>query len=223
MPQKKRSKLGLSMEVELTEKQEDFAKKMMADDTKLVFLSGSCGTGKTFLAMYIALCLLNKGQYDKILYLRTPIETGKSLGALKGELTDKKRPYLEVCKEKLNELASPLEVTRLIKEDYIDADVINYIRGKSISDTIIIFDEASNATAHEIETVIGRMNKNTRIFMCGDSRQADIKNPQYDKICALFEDQESNDMGIYNFKFTKEDIMRDPVIGYVLDKLDTLC
>lgn len=221
MAAKKRFNAGISLEVELTKKQEEIAKELMKRDIKISFLSGCAGTGKTWLAFYIALCLLNKGEFEKILYLRTPIETGKSLGALKGELNEKIKPYLQVCRDKLAEFLPTDKINQLIKEDKIEGDVINFIRGKTLENTIIIFDEASNADLHEIETVLTRI-KDCKVFLCGDSRQSDIKNSCFDNVCEVFNDQESKKEGIRVFKFDKSDIMRDPIIGFILEKIDLL-
>ena len=153
--------------------------------------------------------------------MRTPVETGRSLGALKGELNEKIKPYLQVCRDKLEEFLPTDKINQLIKEDLVEGDVINFIRGKTLENTIIIFDEASNANLHEIETVLTRI-KNCKIFLCGDSRQSDIKNSCFDNVCEVFDNQESKKEGIRVFRFDRGDIMRDPIIGFVLDKMDLL-
>ena len=222
---KKRFKSGLSLDnnVRLTKKQEEFHKIMSDGRSKITFLSGPAGSSKTFLAFYTALDLLNKGKFEKILYLRTPIESAsRSLGALKGELKDKTQVYTQICDEKLHEMLHPDEVKILFEDRFVEGDVINFIRGKSISNTIIIFDEVQNANTSEIRTVLTRINKNSKAFLCGDSIQSDLKSNQYDYICSLFDDEDSKQNGINSLKFTNEDIMRDPVVGFVLDKMEGL-
>jgi phosphate starvation-inducible PhoH-like protein len=221
MAAKNRCKAGISLEVELTRKQELIAKELAKKETKITFLSGCAGTGKTWLAFYVALYLLNKGEFEKILYLRTPIETGRSLGALKGELNDKIKPYLEVCKDKLHEFMLPEKARQLIRQEKIEGDVINFIRGKTLKNTIVIFDEASNANLHEIETVLTRI-QDCKVILCGDSRQSDIKQSCFDNVCEVFKDPESKSQGVRVFEFDKSDIMRDPIIGFLLDRLDGL-
>ena len=223
MPVKKRIKSGLTLNAELTPKQQEFFKIMSDPSVKVVFLSGAAGTSKTWLSFYTGLYLLDKGLYDKVLYLRNPIESSRrSLGALKGFLEDKIAVYIQVCKEKLMELLPPEQANMLISSGAVEGDVINFIRGRSLSDQVIILDEASNCDLQETETVIGRMNYNTKLFICGDSRQSDIKNDKYDKICERFSDEEANARGIYHLHFEREDIMRDPIIGFMLDRMDSL-
>lgn len=209
--------------IQLTDKQQKYFEIMTRPDTKIVFLSGPAGTSKSFLSVYCALHLINREYHKKILYLRTAVESAqRSLGFLKGGQEEKSSVYLEILEDMLAEILTPQETDGLKKKNAIEADVINFLRGKSISDTIFIFDEAENAILQEIETVATRMNKNSRIFICGDSRQSDLKKSHYDQVCRLFETEDSEENGIYHLEFTREDIMRDPVIGFFLDKMDEL-
>jgi phosphate starvation-inducible PhoH-like protein len=222
MSQKKRFKTGLLLgHINLSEKQKKYLKIMMDPNTRVVLFSGPSGSTKTFLAFYAALSLWNEDQKLKILYLRSAVESAsRSLGFLKGDYDSKVGPYMEVLSEKLSEILNPQETQSLIDQGAVEGDVINFLRGRSISNTVMILDEGENATSHEIETVLTRMNKNTKIFVCGDSRQSDLRKNDYDNICKEFDDEESAKRGIHHLEFTKEDIMRDPVIGFILDKLE---
>lgn len=222
MSTKKRFKTGLLLgHINLSEKQEKYLRIMLDPKTRVVFLSGPSGSTKTFLAFYASLCLWNENQKLKILYLRSVVESAsRSLGFLKGSAEDKISPYMEVLSEKLAEILNPQEIQSLLDNESVQGDAINFLRGRSISDTVMILDEGENATSHEIETVLTRMNKNTKIFVCGDSRQSDLRRNDYDNICKEFGDEESNKNGIYHLEFTKEDIMRDPVIGFILDRME---
>ena len=222
MSTKKRFKTGLLLgHINLSEKQQKYLKIILDPKTRVVFLSGPSGSTKTFLAFYAALCLWNEDQKLKILYLRSVVESAsRSLGFLKGSADDKISPYMEVLSEKLAEILNPQEIQSLLDNGAIEGDVINFLRGRSISNTIMILDEGENATSHEIETVLTRMNQNTKIFVCGDSRQSDLKKNDYDNICKEFGDEESARHGIHHLEFTKEDIMRDPVVGFILDKME---
>jgi phosphate starvation-inducible PhoH-like protein len=222
MSSKKRFKTGLLLgHINLSEKQKEYLRIMLDPNTRVVFFSGPSGSTKTFLAFYGALSLWNEDQKLKLLYLRSAVESAsRSIGFLKGSTEDKISPYMEVLKEKLSEILNPQETQSLVDSGSVEGDIINFLRGRSISNTIMILDEAENATSHEIETVLTRMNKNTKIFVCGDSRQSDLRRNDYDNICAEFSDEESAARGIHHLEFTKEDIMRDPVIGFILDKLE---
>lgn len=225
MAKKRAFKSGRALlgHIQLTAKQQKYFEIMTRPDTKVVFLSGPAGTSKTFLSVYCAIHLLNQEIHREILYLRTAVESAqRSLGFLKGSEEEKKSVYLEILEDMLAEILNEQEIDTLKNKNAIRGDVINFLRGKSISNTVFIFDEAENASIQETETVISRMNKNSRIFICGDSRQSDLKRNYYDQLCELFGGEDSEENGVYHLSFTREDIMRDPVIGFILDKIDTL-
>ena len=117
---------------------------------------------------------LNKKQCDKILVTRATIEVGKSLGFLPGELTDKFDPYMEALKENLNKCWEETKVDELIKANKIQALPVQFIRGKTIDD-ILIVEEAQNMTKAEMLAVLTRLGKTGKIVINGDNEQQDTK------------------------------------------------
>lgn len=223
MATKKAFKAGrvLLGHVELTEKQKEFFKIMTAPDTKVVFLSGPAGVSKTWLSVYCALHLFNQDQKRKILYLRTVVESAqRSLGFLKGDLDSKFAEYLHPLEDKIVELLNEQELESLNKRNALDAAPINFIRGQDWKSKIVIGDEMQNATLSELTLLLSRLNRDTKLFLCGDPFQSDIKNTGYKKLCDLFNTDEGAEYGVYHLEFTKEDIMRDPVVGFILGKIE---
>lgn len=224
MAAKKRFKTGLLLgNIELTPKQKDYFDIMTNPDTRVVFLSGPAGTSKTFLAVYSALFLFNEDKKRKINYLRTVVESAsRSLGFLKGSLEDKFDPYMTPLTDKITEILNEQEAEMLAGRNALHAGPINFIRGEDWNDMVVIGDEMQNATIQELITILTRLNNNTKLFICGDAFQSDIKNTGFSQLCKLFDSQEATENGIYHLPFDKDDIMRDPVVAYILEQVEDI-
>lgn len=207
--------------ITLTKKQKEYLDILTHWNTRLVFLSGPAGTSKSFLALYAALHIHNKDKDKKIRYIRSVVESAdRSLGFLKGSLDNKLDPYLTPLKEKLEELLTPEECSILEKRGAIEGTPLNFLRGSDWKNLIAIVDESQNCSFKELLTVVTRLNKNSVIILCGDFMQSDIRNSGFKEFCTIFDDEESRANGIYHLHFTKEDIMRDPVVGFILEKIE---
>ena len=179
-------------------------------------------THNTFLAVYAALIALNNKTQSDILYLRSAIESSsRSLGALPGNIDEKMDPYLMPLYDKLEELLAKNEVDLLMKEKRITGNVVNFIRGSSWNAKFIIVDEAQNLTPGELKTIVTRLGKYSKLIILGDSGQSDLKEksgflPFFD----MFSGEESQHYGIFCRSFTKQDIVRSKILGYILDKIE---
>ena len=225
MSSKKSFRTGLLLgNVELTPKQQKFFKIMTDRNTKVVFLSGPAGTSKTFLAVYAALHLFNEDSKNiKINYLRTVVESSeRSLGFLKGSIDEKFDQYMRPLVDKIGEILNEKETSFLTTNNALSAAPINFIRGHDWKNQIVIADEMQNASIKELTTILTRINSNTKIFICGDEFQSDIRNTGFSKICKTFEAEEASSYGVHSLRFEKEDIMRDPVVAYVLEKIENI-
>jgi len=224
MPQKSTSRSGLNMRhIELTKKQHEFFKIMSDPKTKVVFLSGPAGSSKSFLSIYTALSLWSDGDCSDILYLRTVVESAeRSLGYLKGGEDEKFSPYLAPLEEKVDEMLQAPDKQRLKRSNALLGSPVNFIRGQDWKQRVVIADEMQNATMKELITVLTRMNKGTRLFICGDAFQSDIKNSGFSQLCKLFDSEESKENGVYHLAFDKEDIQRDEVISFLLDQIEEI-
>jgi phosphate starvation-inducible PhoH-like protein len=224
MSKKFNQKSGSSLllgHIELTEKQQSFFKAMSDPSSRIVFLSGPAGTAKTFLSAYTALSLYNQNRDLSILYLRSVVESAdRGLGFLKGDMDDKFGPYMAPLEDKIDELLNDQEKSMLKQRDVLEAAPINFIRGQSWRDRVVIVDEAQNMSAKELTTVLTRIGRNTKIFLCGDTMQSDIRSTAFKSFCHMFGDELSNKHGIYHFAFGKEDIMRDKIISYLVERIE---
>ena len=207
--------------IELTEKQSKFHKIMRNPETRVVFISGPAGTAKTFMSVYTALYKYNQDNLLKILYLRSLAESAeKGMGFLKGSMDDKFNPYTGPLEDKLDELLNKQEKIQIEQRNVVDTAPINFLRGATWRGKVVIVDEAQNMTIKELTTVVTRISKGSTLYICGDTMQSDIRSTGFEKFCRVFDDEESRSYGIHHLEFTKDDVMRDKIISYLVDKIE---
>lgn len=209
----------------LDEKQLLFLSKALSEKTKILFINGPAGSSKTYMSVYSALRMLSATPELDLLYVRTVIESAdKGLGALPGDLEEKFNPYMAPLNDKLDEMLphNTTDKHSLLSEGRISAMPINFLRGASWNDKIVIADEAQNFTFKELITLITRIGENTKIFICGDSMQSDINGKSgFSDMCELFNDNASQRRGIECFEFTEEDIKRSRILKFIVSKLNS--
>ncbi len=164
-------KSEIKYNVTLNEEQKE-AKKTIIDN-QIVIITGRAGSGKSLVGAVTALDFLNKKQCDKILVARSAIEVGKSLGFLPGDLKEKFNPYMEALVENLYKCTDRLKIDDYIKNQKIQALPVQFIRGKTIDD-ILIVEEAQNLTPKEMEAILTRLGTTGKIVINGDASQRDI-------------------------------------------------
>jgi phosphate starvation-inducible protein PhoH and related proteins len=209
----------------LDEKQLLFLSKSLSDKTKILFINGPAGSSKTYMAVYSALRLLSGNDDLDLLYVRTVIESAeKGLGALPGDLQEKFNPYMAPLNDKLEEML-PKNTTdkhALLADGRISAMPINFLRGASWKDKVVIADEAQNFTFQELTTLITRIGEGTKLLICGDSMQSDINGRSgFSSMCSLFSDDKSKQKGIEYFEFNEDDIKRSKLLKYIISKLNS--
>ena len=161
--------------VELNVEQKD-AKRLIIDN-QIVIVTGRAGSGKSLVCAQTALDFLKKKQIECIYNTRAAVEVGKSLGFLPGALNEKFDPYMEALIENLNKCCSDkTEISKLVEQGKIKALPVQFIRGKTIDD-ILIVEEAQNLTKAEMLAIMTRLGKNGKIIINGDNEQTDIKSP----------------------------------------------
>tara|TARA_R110002110_G_scaffold96358_7_gene248306 strand:+ start:2540 stop:2980 length:441 start_codon:yes stop_codon:yes gene_type:complete len=142
------------------------------------------------------------------------------MGHLPGEVDDKFLPWTLPLMEKMNELLSPGEVKTLFDKNIIHAIPVNYVRGLTFTDSVVIVDEAQNLTFSELTTILTRFGENTKLLVIGDTRQSDINGKSgFKGMYNCFDDAESEDEGIYCFKFTEDDITRSKILSFLVKKI----
>jgi len=189
-----------------------------------MFISGPAGSTKTYMAVYAALRHLSSDEELDMLYVRTVIESGeKGLGALPGGIEDKINPYMAPLEDKLIEMLPKNKTVRqeLLNTGRIQAMPINYLRGASWKDKVVVADEAQNFTFKELTTLITRLGNNSKLFICGDFMQSDINGRTgYRRMFDIFKDEESSNKGVHAFSFNKDDILRSHLQRFIIARLE---
>jgi len=216
------TRLNILERPDLTDNQKKIIEKTLDKNTRLILLNGPAGTSKTFLGVYCALKLLNEKRIGEALYVRTIIESAsKSLGSLPGEADLKFEPFTAPLRDKLDEFLPANEANKLIKDGRFIGLPVNYLRGSSKNATYILADEMQNFTYSEIVTLITRLGRYSKLFGCGDVSQSDINGKSgFKRIFDMFNSLESQEHGIYCISLTKEDVVRDGIIRYILEVLE---
>lgn len=192
--------------------------KVLGSNKNLV-LSGYAGTGKTYLASYVAYNDILQGKYNKLVYMRSAVPT-RNIGFLPG--TDKEKlevyeaPYIDIATELLGR-GDAYEILK--KKSLVHFTSTSFVRGINLRDAVLIVDESQNMSYHELDSIITRLNENCRIIFCGDIRQADLyKNGLQDFYNVL------KAMDEFDFiEFQKEDIVRSELVkNYIIKKEEIL-
>lgn len=196
-----------------TQNQADYIHSMRSHD--LVFCYGAAGSGKTFLAVAEALRLLLTHQKSKIVISRPVVEAGESLGFLPGDLQDKLNPYLRPFYDAM-ELILPREtVKRLVDAGVIEIAPLAYMRGRTLSGSVVILDEAQNTTAAQMKMFLTRMGEGTKVFVVGDITQTDLpKKVQSGLMHAANLLSSITEIGMN--RLTAEDVVRNPLVKKIV-------
>ena len=165
-------KSDIKYNVTLNEEQK-LAKQLIIDN-QIVIVTGRAGSGKSLICAQAALDFLMKKQCDHVYVTRATIEVGNSLGFLPGDLEDKFNPYLEAFQENLEKCYDRLKIQELVKGKKITAYPVQFIRGKTIDD-ILVVEEAQNLSKGEMLAILTRLGKTGKIIINGDNEQKDIR------------------------------------------------
>lgn len=224
VPQRDKIQENLQVhELQWTDNQKKFIQLLQDKKTKIIFCKGPAGTAKSLLSVYCALQALNEKKIGEIFYVRNPVESSThNLGFLKGDLHSKLDPYLQPLMDKLHELLPKSQVENLLKQERVKGLPVGFLRGLSINASYIICDEAQNLSIHDLLLITTRMGKFSKLVFIGDIRQSDIKNSGFEKVYNLFENKESENKGILTFKFGTDDIMRNDILAYIIQKFEEL-
>lgn len=140
----------------------------------IVFGIGPAGTGKTYLAVVMAVAALKSGQVKKVVLTRPAVEAGESLGFLPGDLQEKVDPYLRPLYDALNDMLGPEQVMKLMDRGLIEVAPLAYMRGRTLENAFIILDEAQNTTPEQMKMALTRLGFGSRMVITGDVTQIDL-------------------------------------------------
>ena len=218
-----RSKIKQPLKIyerKLTEKQKEFLDIALDKTTQLMFVTGPAGTSKTYLAVLVALTLLNLRRVSDLIYIRSAVESSDAkLGFLPGEANEKMAPYIAPLLDKLMELLPKNDIDYLQKDERISATHVGFLRGLNWNAKVIIGDEAQNMTEKELLTMITRIGQYSKMIVLGDPDQADINGKSgFIKTIGYYDDEESRQNGIRVFRFTDDDIVRSGLVQFIMKK-----
>jgi phosphate starvation-inducible PhoH-like protein len=193
-----------------------------ADDTNMAFVDGPAGSAKSYIAVLAALELFKDKKIKHINYIRSVIESAsRSIGALPGEVDDKFLPYAMPCLEKIREITDESTCLQLRNANVVSATPVNFVRGLTFNDSVVIVDEAQNLTRSELVTILTRFGKNTKYVICGDLKQSDIgKLSGYPDVYSRFNNTSAVENNIHTFKFGESEIVRSKILRYIVQVLE---
>lgn len=186
----------------------------------LVFCIGPAGTGKTYLAVSLALSTMKSGYLKKIILARPAVEAGEKLGFLPGDIQAKVNPYLRPLYDALADMIEVGQVKKYIENDLIEILPLAFMRGRTLNDSFIILDEAQNCTIKQMKTFLTRFGVRTKVVVTGDITQVDL--PSGEKSGLI--DVQERLKGVFGVDFvylTRGDIVRHRLVRDIVDAYDS--
>ncbi len=181
----------------------------------VTFGVGPAGTGKTYLAVALAVSALKSKQVSKIVLTRPAVEAGEKLGFLPGDLQNKVDPYLRPLYDALFEMLGPETVAGLMEKNIIEIAPLAYMRGRTLDNSFIILDEAQNTSIEQMKMFLTRFGFNSKIVVTGDPTQIDLDGKPSGLMHALKILKEIEQIGIHRFE--KRDIVRHALVQKIVD------
>ena len=186
----------------------------------IVFGVGPAGTGKTYLAMAMAVAALTRNQVKRIVLTRPAVEAGEKLGFLPGDLAEKVNPYLRPLYDALNDLMAIDRARRLIEKGIIEVAPLAFMRGRTLNDSFVILDEAQNSTIEQMKMFLTRLGFNSRAVVTGDVTQTDLDPSRPSGLSHAVSILGGID-GIAIVHFTKFDVVRHPLVQRIIEAYST--
>jgi phosphate starvation-inducible PhoH-like protein len=182
----------------------------------IVFGIGPAGTGKTYLAVAMAVAALKKEQVNRIILTRPAVEAGEALGFLPGDLQEKITPYLRPLHDALRDMLEPDEIERHMARQTIEVAPLAYMRGRTLSNAFVILDEAQNTTTEQMFMLLTRMGPHSKCVVTGDVTQVDLPT---NKRSGLVEALQAlkNVAGISFIYFTERDVVRHELVRSIIN------
>ncbi|MBD5269028.1 MAG: phosphate starvation-inducible protein PhoH [Bacteroides sp.] len=182
----------------------------------LTFALGPAGTGKTYIAIALAVAALKNKQVKRIILSRPAVEAGEKLGFLPGDMKDKIDPYLRPLYDALEDMIPAVKLKEYMESDTIQIAPLAFMRGRTLNDAVIILDEAQNTTKHQMKMFLTRLGVNAKMIVTGDATQIDLpRSVQSGLMQALKILRGVNGIGI--IEYVKKDIVRHPLVQRIVD------
>ena len=182
----------------------------------MVFAEGPAGTGKTYLSIALAVKSLKEKTAKKIILSRPAVEAGEKLGFLPGDMKDKIDPYLQPLYDALEDMIPPAKLQDMMEKRIIQIAPLAFMRGRTLSDAVVILDEAQNTTPAQIRMFLTRMGWNTKMIITGDLSQIDLPHSQRSGLSETLE-LLSDIEGIGFVRMEKKDIVRHKLVTRIVN------
>jgi len=181
----------------------------------VVMSVGPAGTGKTYLAMAVAIASLNRHEVSRVVLTRPAVEAGERLGFLPGSMAEKVNPYLRPLYDALNDMMPMEKASRLIERGVIEVAPLAFMRGRTLNDAFVILDEAQNTTREQMKMFLTRLGFDSRAVITGDVTQIDLpKGTQSGLVEALEVLRDVEGIGVQ--RFSDKDVVRHPLVQKIV-------
>ena len=185
-------------------------------ENDLTFALGPAGTGKTYIAIALAVKALKNREVRKIILSRPAVEAGEKLGFLPGDMKDKIDPYLQPLYDALEDMIPAVKLKEYMETNVIQIAPLAFMRGRTLNDAVIVLDEAQNTTVHQIKMFLTRLGMNAKMIITGDATQIDLpRSVQSGLIQALHVLKDVP--GIGRIEFGKKDIVRHSLVQRIVE------
>jgi len=181
----------------------------------IVISIGPAGTGKTYLAMAMAIAALTKKEFDRIILTRPAVEAGEKLGFLPGDLYEKVNPYLRPLYDALHDMMDLGKASKLLQKGIIEVAPLAFMRGRTLNDSFVILDEAQNTTSEQMKMFLTRLGFSSKAVITGDITQTDLpagKPSGLVGVRRILADIE----GIKFVYFSEKDVVRHPLVQEII-------
>lgn len=186
----------------------------------IVFGIGPAGTGKTYLAMAMAMAALTRKEVRRIILARPAVEAGERLGFLPGDLYEKVNPYLRPLYDALHDMIEYEKATRMIERGDIEVAPLAFMRGRTLNDSFVILDEAQNTTSEQMKMFLTRLGYSSKAVITGDITQIDLPSGTRSGLVEAYEILNNID-GIAFVLFTDADVVRHPLVQEIIKAYET--
>jgi phosphate starvation-inducible PhoH-like protein len=193
--------------------QRRYIETMQARD--VVFAVGPAGTGKTYLAMAMAVASLNRHEISRIVLTRPAVEAGEKLGFLPGSMAEKVNPYLRPLYDALNDMMPFEKANRLMERGVIEVAPLAFMRGRTLNDAFVILDEAQNTTSEQMKMLLTRLGHDSKVVVTGDVTQVDLPTEKRSGLIEAVELLQGIE-GIDFIHFTDKDVVRHSLVQSII-------
>ena len=200
-----------------TRAQQDYVRNLYQNE--LAFGIGPAGTGKTYLAVAVAVNQMINGHVDRIILSRPAVEAGERLGFLPGDMKDKVDPYMQPLYDALNDFLPAKQLAKLIEEKTIEIAPLAFMRGRTLANAYVVLDEAQNASTMQMKMFLTRLGQGSRMVITGDRSQVDLPRGQMSGLVEA--ERILGDISGISFNyFTSKDVVRHPMVAKIIEAYD---